>query len=914
MLNNLPRPRMMPIMLSLTILMVLTMFMLSLIQPTHASGGGDWYVDVNSGDDGNDCLTTGTACVTIGEAISRSLSGDTIHIADGFYAENLNYINKDLSFMGAGSDETIVDGGGVNRVFSGFNTDLYLADMTIQNGFTSSNGGGAGVWVNGRLTTNNIIVRDSHATATDGAGGGIFVYGNNLPRAVTLTNSLLVDNSSDRGPGLSMSFGGAYLENVTIVSNETGNEFSGAYWQQGLGATLINVTISSNTGNGIYLTNFAAFTTTNTTIVNNSGYGLKTFGGGSYQNTLIADNNSGGDNCSIPNTLWIVSLGGNLEDGDSCDFDQPSDQINTDPQLAVLSDQGNNRWVHALLPSSPAIDTGEAVGCPAADQRGVMRPQDGDGDGTAVCDIGAYELAHIAVADVIVSGPLAGFVNSNYTFEATIDPLTARQPVTYTWTTAGQTAVTHTTINTDSVTFSWPDSGLKTINITADNGLAQVMSSHEILIQAGLQPMTSVDISGPVKGIGGQDYEFTATVLPSDATIPITYTWQADGQADVVHVGGTSDGVTFNWPADGVYDVWVTAVNPANTVTASHTITISGWYVDAVNGDDANDCQSSVTPCATIGEAIDRASDDDSITVAAGTYTENLYVDKALTIIGAGADVTIIDGGGNDHVLVFVADSFMSGFTIQNGTDPIDNGGGGVTNFASLTLRDSRVINNVTTDGGAGIRNSSDLVLTNVEISGNTTTDGNGGGLTMNGNATTLMVNVTISDNTAVNASGAAFINDGTATIINSTIVNNRNMNVVPLGSITHNGGTLTIQNSIIANPEANASNCNNQANPFTSLGNNIEDTDSCGLGHPSDKLNTEPRLLPLDFYGGTSRTHALYANSPALDAGNNAGCPATDQRGVARPVNDICDIGAREEDTDFAPVDFDLYLPLITR
>jgi uncharacterized Zn-binding protein involved in type VI secretion len=56
---------------------------------------------------------------------------------------------------------------------------------------------------------------------------------------------------------------------------------------------------------------------------------------------------------------------------------------------------------------------------------------------------------------------------------------------------------------------------------------------------------------------------------------------------------------------------------------------------------------------------------------------------------------------------------------------------------------------------------------------------------------------------------------------------------------------------------------------------------------------NTNPKLGPLTSNGGPTQTHALLPGSPALDAGDDTGCPATDQRGVARIGR--CDIAAYE-------------------
>jgi hypothetical protein len=72
--------------------------------------------------------------------------------------------------------------------------------------------------------------------------------------------------------------------------------------------------------------------------------------------------------------------------------------------------------------------------------------------------------------------------------------------------------------------------------------------------------------------------------------------------------------------------------------------------------------------------------------------------------------------------------------------------------------------------------------------------------------------------------------------------------------------------------------------------------------------LSTDPLLGTLGNYGGFTQTIPLLAGSSAINTGNNAVCPATDQRGVARPQNAHCDIGSFEVSI------YSLYLPLVLR
>ncbi len=211
-------------------------------------------------------------------------------------------------------------------------------------------------------------------------------------------------------------------------------------------------------------------------------------------------------------------------------------------------------------------------------------------------------------------------------------------------------------------------------------------------------------------------------------------------------------------------------------------------------------------------------------------------------------------------------------------------GGGGIsTDSGTVVLDRSAVYNNFATGSGGGIVNNVDLVtgansftITNSTISGNSTA-GQGGGLRSAGSAVTNLNNVTFNGNT-------------------STVVNGQSISIL--------AGSMTAKNTIIA-ISGSGTNCSGN---ITSQGRNIVSDNTCHLTGTGDLTNTNPRLGALQNNGGPTLTHALLLGSPALDSGS--GCPAVDQRGVARPFGPACDRGAYEYDQVILRV----YLPFVVR
>jgi CSLREA domain-containing protein len=344
-----------------------------------------------------------------------------------------------------------------------------------------------------------------------------------------------------------------------------------------------------------------------------------------------------------------------------------------------------------------------------------------------------------------------------------------------------------------------------------------------------------------------------------------------------------------------------------------------------------------------------------------------LVVTDDVDISGAEQTNTIIDGNALNRVFYISPSSVhasISDLTIQNGClscmcclqDPSGAGiwnrgelaltnitvtgnenywsrGGGIGNRGTITLTNSTVSENRGVNGGGIFNEAGEVYLINSTVSGNDATLGRGGGIfntelfgfpgtvsitnsTVSGNYSRQgggifnvgilsLTNSTVSGNTATFLSGPDFYgwgggvhNGGTASLTNSTVSDNRAFRGNGVFNLDYE--LIYFTNTIIAdNPE----NCFAHPLDVFSLGHNLSDDSTCDFTEPSDLIVADALLYPLGNFGGPTKTHHPMTGSPVIDAGNIANCPATDQRGEARPFDGDdppdgsadCDIGSVE-------------------
>jgi hypothetical protein len=350
--------------------------------------------------------------------INAAAPGDTILVPPativltGAPGDNANAsgdldILKDLTIVGAGPELTVIDAGGVDRVFQ-IQTGLTvtISGLTLRKGNVDpaapADPSGGGLLNRGALTTLvDVVVEDNFA----GGGGGIA----NFAGTLALSGCTVRDNSSTgitaNGGGIS-NFAKLEITHSTISGNVvfgmSASTVGGGVINVGVltmrDSSVVGNDASGNLGGGLYQTPFAGpMALVNVTIVDNrvgtgNGFG---FGGGlanasaasvTIVNTLIARNQTGPSGSGPDCSGTITSLGHNLvESTAGCTLAPAAgDILGLAAGLQVFGDHGGPTETYSLRRRSRAVDAGDGTACGLSDQRGVRRH--------ATCDIGSFEV------------------------------------------------------------------------------------------------------------------------------------------------------------------------------------------------------------------------------------------------------------------------------------------------------------------------------------------------------------------------------------------------------------------------------------------------------------------------------------------------------------------------------------------
>jgi hypothetical protein len=389
------------------------------------------------------CATSGGHC-TVRAAVmeSNALAGrQTVTVAAGVHTlailgrgENASVtgdldVTDDLDIEGAGAAVTELDAQGFDRVLElRGDASLSLADLTIRNGFTIEaegagvRSGSVGLLIASRVTFEGNDASGDGSYAIGGGlssdlGGTLIVFdsefrGNAARRGGAIwangqsvvLDSTLTQNVAARGSAL-QSYGPTTIERCTISDNEaTLNETVGFV---GADARLINVTVSGNQDPSALLSTNALLQLTNVTVYDNVAYAaLSVFTGGEAR---IANSVFVNPLATVECDTTPTSRGGNVDRDGSCAV-AGSDATVADPLLGPLADNGGPTRTHLPVAGSPLIDAGENDFCPTVDQRLIGRPTDGNGTGSATCDVGAVEVPEPTAfaLSLVASASLAG--------------------------------------------------------------------------------------------------------------------------------------------------------------------------------------------------------------------------------------------------------------------------------------------------------------------------------------------------------------------------------------------------------------------------------------------------------------------------------------------------------------------------
>lgn len=355
----------------------LSKFSFNILHGYHEQVNADLYVSP-AGDDSNSGLSAHEPVKTLHCAISSiladSLNPHGIHLLEGIYSHSANGdffpVNLPDYITLAGINEALIildaeHTAAVIRIKDNFSN--HLSGMKI------SGGNGSGISCeNSSPVMQNLIISDNDGT-------GIFCSSSSL----TMQNLVISNNT---GTGISCDYSNPVLQNL-VISNNNGGIFC-----SNSSPILKNVTITGNTasgnGGGIY-----CFHDSHPYLMNSLLYYdlpqeicFDPWPWGHPNSITISYSDiQGGQDSIVTNNNGIVNWWENIDE---------------DPLLSF-----NGKYPYALSEDSPCIDAGTPFnsGLPPRDILGNYRFWDGNGDGMAIVDIGAYEYGQPATIHSVLT-------------------------------------------------------------------------------------------------------------------------------------------------------------------------------------------------------------------------------------------------------------------------------------------------------------------------------------------------------------------------------------------------------------------------------------------------------------------------------------------------------------------------------
>ena len=318
----------------------------------------DVYVSIE-GSDSNSGLSQNDPFKTIQYALSRiytdAQNPHTIFLAPGVYSPETNgdffplELLDNLTLSGNSANETILDASFTNSVIRIQNSsNIVIRNVTIKDG-EAPYGHGGGIYFNfSNPRIENVILKNNHAER----GAGMFCTNSEA----VIINTIFQDNIASYSGGAFYSAGDIIFINTTFVNNIA---YSSGGWMTNISSTHLTFTNC-----------ISYYNNPQETYLESSNFDPTTV-------TISFSNIQGGlDSIEIEDNGELFWLEGN---------------INADPQFV-----GTGSYVYALSENSPCIDVGTpdtlGLNLPPWDIIGNERVWDGNEDGVAAIDIGAFEF------------------------------------------------------------------------------------------------------------------------------------------------------------------------------------------------------------------------------------------------------------------------------------------------------------------------------------------------------------------------------------------------------------------------------------------------------------------------------------------------------------------------------------------